>query len=63
MTDRAGDDPSAARSGFIGPIVLSTSVPEDHLPHDRRRYDAYLAKPYGIQQLVAVTEALRISLG
>jgi CheY-like chemotaxis protein len=50
-------------AGFIGPIVLSTSVPEDHLPHDRRHYDAYLGKPYGIQQLVAVAEALRKSLG
>lgn len=49
-------------AGFIGPIVLSTSVPEAHLPHDRRHYDAYLGKPYGIRELIAVAEALRKSL-
>lgn len=50
-------------AGFTGPIVLSTSVPEDHLPHERRRHDAYLCKPYGMRQLLATVEALRKSLG
>lgn len=46
-------------AGFNAPIVLSTSVPEDHLPHELRRHDAYLSKPYGMRQLLATVAALR----
>ena len=49
------------QSGFGRPIILTTAIPEDHLPV-RPGYDGYLAKPYGVRQLLGLVEALRRQL-
>jgi CheY-like chemotaxis protein len=48
-------------AGFHNPVVLSTSVPEAFLPPDCPRYDAYLAKPYSIAQLLGTVGAFHES--
>jgi len=50
------------QAGFHRPIILTTAIPEDHLPH-QPGYDAYLAKPYGTRQLLALVAAYRAQLG
>lgn len=49
-------------AGFGRPIILTTAIPEEHLPQ-HPGYDAYLAKPYGTRQLLALAEAFRVQLG
>jgi CheY-like chemotaxis protein len=44
-------------AGFRNPVVLSTSVPEAHLPPNRPHYDAYLGKPYSMAQLLETVRA------
>jgi CheY-like chemotaxis protein len=46
------------QSGFAAPIILTTAIPQEHLP-DARGYDAYLGKPYGTRELLALVEAFR----
>lgn len=46
-------------AGFEQPIILATSVPESMLPETR--YDAYLAKPYREQDLLAVVRRFAAS--
>ena len=41
--------------GFSGPIILATSIPESSLP-EQPGHDAYIAKPYREEQLLAVVE-------
>lgn len=50
------------QAGFTRPIILTTAIPEDHLPL-RPGYDVYLAKPYGMRQLLSVVEALGLQPG
>lgn len=49
-------------AGFDRPIILTTAIAEDFLPY-QPGYDAYLAKPYGTRQLLALAEAFRVQLG
>ena len=42
-------------AGFVRPIILTSAIPEEHLP-DRPEYDAFLPKPYGMRQLLALVE-------
>lgn len=49
-------------AGFERPIILTTAIAEDFLPY-HPGYDAYLAKPYGTRELLALVEAYRMSLG
>lgn len=42
-------------SGFVRPIILTSAIPEIHLP-DRPQYDAFLPKPYGMRQLLEMVE-------
>jgi len=49
-------------AGFERPIILTTAIPEDHLP-GQPGYDAYLAKPYGTRELLALVEAFRLQMG
>jgi CheY-like chemotaxis protein len=48
-------------AGFRNPVVLCTSVPEAHLPPLRPHYDAYLAKPYSLAQLLETVKAFHAS--
>lgn len=48
-------------AGFHNPVVLSSSVPEAHLPPHRPHYDAYLGKPYSIAQLLHTVGSFRAS--
>jgi CheY-like chemotaxis protein len=50
------------QNGFAAPIILTTAIPEEHLPN-RAGYDAYLGKPYGIHELLALVDAFRQRLG
>jgi CheY-like chemotaxis protein len=50
------------QEGFGRPIILTTAIPEDHLPN-HPGYDAYLPKPYGTRQLLALVEAFRMQMG
>lgn len=50
------------QAGFTRPIMLTTAIPEDHLPH-QPSYDAYLAKPYGMRELLTRVEAFRTQFG
>lgn len=46
-------------SGWRGPIILSSAIPEANLPPDRARgHDAYLSKPYSSRQLTELIDAL-----
>ncbi|MFC5435155.1 response regulator transcription factor [Rhodanobacter umsongensis] len=47
-------------AGFHNPVVLATSVPEVSLPPLRPHYDAYLAKPYSIAQLLCTVGAFHV---
>lgn len=44
------------QAGFVRPIILTSAIPEDHLP-ERPAYDAYLAKPYGMRELLRIVGA------
>lgn len=45
--------------GWAGPIVLTTSVPEENLPAGYKpAHDAYLAKPYLAEGLIHMVRAL-----
>lgn len=48
-------------AGFARPVILTSAIPEDHLP-DRPPYDAYLAKPYGMHQLLTLVESIAVRL-
>lgn len=48
-------------SGYDRPIILTTAIPEEHLPR-QPGYDAYLPKPYGTRALLALVEAFRMQL-
>lgn len=50
------------QAGFDRPIILTTAIPEDHLPR-QPGYDAYLAKPYGTRKLLTLVEAFRMQMG
>ncbi|MFN3352165.1 MAG: response regulator [Brevundimonas sp.] len=45
------------RGGYMHPIILATSIPEDGLP-EQPGYDAYINKPYGEAQLLAVVASI-----
>jgi DNA-binding response OmpR family regulator len=49
-------------AGYARPIILTTAIPEDHLPR-YPGYDAYLAKPYGTRELLALVEGFRMQMG
>ena len=49
-------------AGYDRPIILTTAIPEEHLPR-QPGYDAYLAKPYGTRALLTLVEAFRMQLG
>jgi CheY-like chemotaxis protein len=45
-------------AGFRRPIILATAIAEDGLP-SHPGWNAYLAKPYGARELLALVEAFR----
>ncbi|MEI7037378.1 response regulator [Fulvimonas yonginensis] len=46
-------------AGFAQPIILTSAIPEEHLPPTAFGYDAFLPKPYRIGQLLALVGSFR----
>lgn len=48
----------ARESGYQGPIILCSAVPESHFPPHRARYELFLQKPYDARSLLGALEHL-----
>lgn len=48
----------ARESGYHGPIILCSAVPESQFPQHHARYELFLQKPYDGRSLIRALESL-----